>query len=400
MISIPVFYVVLNRIFIHAIDRDLYQQAGEIPLHQNHIRSESDLALWKTLDNDLEIIPADSVKFLAGPFTEQRTVPGKEGKQDFRILQKKIHMLGKAYVVQIKSSLIEKEDLVQTILLIQLSLFFLMLIGAVGINYFINKKVWSPFYNTLFFLKNFDLEKTAIGMPENTPIQEFLQLNHSVHQLAVGVRNAYLSQKEFAENASHELQTPLAVLRSKLELLLQEKSLSQSQSMLIDDMYKVIDQLEILNNNLLFLSKMENSQFAFNERFDIGQVAAEVADELSFMMDAKSQKLTMHHDTNVSKSGNKSLFKVLITNLLRNAIQHSAKGSIISIQITETHTTIANPGEPLNINKESIFNRFTKGENQRGNGLGLAIAQKIATLHHLRLDYAYREGRHEFHISG
>ncbi len=141
-ISIPAFYFVLNRIFIHSIDNDLYQQAIEIPIHQPVIKTERDLNLWRILDNDLEIVKADSIKFHKKPFTQKSKPIGEDEPEDFRILQKRINILGQDYIVQIKSSMIEQEDLIQTILIFQLSLFCLLLLGAVVINYFINKKVW------------------------------------------------------------------------------------------------------------------------------------------------------------------------------------------------------------------------------------------------------------------
>lgn len=398
LISIPISYVALNRVFIEAIDRDLYQQADQIPLHQNHIQSPRDLALWKILDNDLEIFPADSIQFKAAPFTIRRGMAGKRDQQDFRMLQKKVSMLGKEYIIQIKSSLIEKEDLVKTILTIQLSLFFLMLLGAAIINHFINKKVWKPFYSNLAFLKNFNLEHDIVSQPAESTIQEFRQLNHSVHQLATSVRNAYLSQKEFTENASHELQTPLAILKSKLELLLQEKELTQEQSMLIDDMYKVIGQMESLNSSLLLLSRMENNQFTFQEQLIPGDIVAGAAEELQFMTEAKHHTLEMNKPEDFLIPGNKSLFRILVINLLRNAIQHTEPGSVIRILFDRKSIIFTNPGNPLDMEEDKLFNRFTKSGNRKGNGLGLAIARKIAELHHADIGYSYKEGQHMFYL--
>lgn len=396
LISIPVFYVLLNKIFIRAIDHDLYQQAKEIPLHQNSIRSERDLALWKTLDNDLEIVHADSVAWRQGPFTEKAR--NKDGeKEDFRILQKKIRMLGEDYIVRIKSSMIEKEDLVKAILLIQLSMFCLLALGATLINYLINRKVWRPFYEVLFFLENFNLEKTVTGPPGNAGIREFDQLNRSVHQLAVSVSSTYISQKEFTENASHELQTPLAILKFKLELLLQEKGLSGNQSRLIDDMYQVITQLEQLNKNLLLLSRMDNHQFTFEEQFVINRIVAASAEDLHFMAVAKKQEITLEAGPEeIFLRGNPQLFKNLVKNLLRNAILYSGERAVIRITFRNNGFSICNPGGPLEIPPDKLFTRFAKTDNRKGTGLGLAIAQKIAALHHLQLSYRYEAGSHCF----
>lgn len=397
LISIPVFYFVLSKIFIHSIDNDLYKQAIEIPVRQDIIKSERDLQLWRALDHDLEIINADSITFHKEIFTEERVHKSDDDVGGFRVLQKKIHILGKDYIVQIKSSMIEQEDLIQTILIIQLSLFGFLLLGAVIINYLINKKVWQPFYNSLEFLKNFKLENPILEPNENGKIQEFKQLNYSIHQLTISVRNAYLSQKEFTENASHELQTPLSVLKFKLELLLQDQQLSAEQSKLIDDMNRVIAKMERLNKNLLLLSKIENKQFVFNERFEINEAIQETINELQFMADAKTQIIKMNSQIeNISITGNKQLFKTMIKNLLSNAIQYSEKNRLIAIDIYESSIIIKNPGGKISIRKDKLFTRFSKSENVSGNGLGLAIAKSIANVHGIELFYFYKEGENYF----
>lgn len=397
LMSIPVFYFVLNEIFIHSIDNGLHKQAIEIPVHQEIIKSKKDLKLWRALDHDLDIIKADSITFHKEIFTEKSTSNSDDDEGGFRVLQKKIHILGEDYIVQIKSSMIEQEDLIQTILIIQLSLFALLLLGAVCINYLINKKVWQPFYNSLAFLKNFELENPIPEPNENGKIEEFKQLNYSVHQLAVSVRNAYLTQKEFTENASHELQTPLSVLKLKLELLLQDQQLSAEQSKLIDDMYQVIARMEGLNKNLLLLSRIENKQFDFDESFVINTALLETMDELQFMADAKIQHIELNSQVKLlSLKGNKQLFKTMIKNLLRNAIQNSKKNASITITVHKEGILIQNPGTPLSIDKDKLFTRFSKSENVSGNGLGLAIAKSIATLHRIDLFYFYKDGNHYF----
>ncbi|HEY0299111.1 MAG TPA: histidine kinase dimerization/phospho-acceptor domain-containing protein [Arachidicoccus sp.] len=399
-ISVPVFYVVLDKIFIEAIDKDLYQQASEIPAHIVSIKSDRDLALWKTLDNDLEIVSADSITLKAEPFTAEKFRKTRNKKGDFRVLQKKITILDKDYIVQIESSLIEKEDLIKTILFIQLGLFFLLLFGAVIINYFINKKVWKPFYESLVVLKNFDIENADIVRYAKGKIIEFNQLNDSIHQLFIRVRKSYLSQKEFIENASHELQTPLTIIKFKLELLLQEKHLSQSQSLLISDMYKVIEQMEELNSNLLLLSKIENGQFTSMEAVWVVDVTGQVIDELLLIAESKSQKVIANYfEKQGSLQSNKMLLKILVKNLLLNALQYSDSGASIQVFVGKNSLKISNPGKQLGVLQDKLFSRFNKNNSYKGNGLGLSIVKTIADLYHYRVAYEYEGGCHSFVLS-
>ena len=399
--SIPVFYILLNNIFVHSIDRDLRMQASQIPSIVSIIQTPADFLLWKELDNDLDIQPTDSVEFHSKPFTIQRQTSEGADSEDFRILQKKIEIMGRPYVVSIESSLFEKEDLIQTILTIQLGILVLLLLGTVGINYFIHKRIWKPFYDSLAFLKAFNIESDNRQPSQRLRIQEFKELNHSIQQLSIRVRRAYDSQKEFIENASHELQTPLTVLKFKLELLLQQQDLTNEQGELIGDMYREIEQMQELNSNLLLLSKIANGQFSNEETVQLQEAIREVTEDLSLLAQSKSQhiqeELTMAAVTLAST--NKTLFKIMVANLLTNAIQYSAPGSTILIRLTHTFLQVKNPGAPFSIPSDKIFKRFVRHNKQKGNGLGLSIVQTIARYHHYRISYDYNNAAHAFTVS-
>jgi len=415
LISIPVFYVLLNDIFVRSIDRDLKMQAAQIPTMVSIIQTPQDLSLWKELDNDLEVLPLDSVQFHEQPFTRQEPLPNHKGMEDFRILQKKLQIMGRPYVVSIRASLFEKEDLIRTILTIQLGILILLLIGTVGINYFVHKRVWKPFYESLDYLRQFNIESDPSPLPTPLKIQEFTQLNHSIEQLSVRVRQTYFSQKEFIENASHELQTPLTVLKFKLELLLQTQDLTSEQGELIGDMYREIEQMQELNSNLLLLSKIENGQFISEEDIDVQGAIMELIDTLSLLAEAKDQQLEFKERTAsrnkplLLKKGNPMLFKIMVANLLTNAIQYSASGATIRLDLTDDSLSIINPGAPLTIPKAKLFTRFVQpGKKIKdktkssihggGNGLGLSIAGRIANYHKnlgMTLDYYYDQVKEE-----
>lgn len=406
VISIPVFYILLYNIFVRSIDRDLRTQASQIPSIVSIIQSPADFQLWKELDNDLEIKPIDKVRFHDGPFTTEKQAIGGMDSEDFRILQKKVEILGQTYVVSIESSLFEKEDLIQTILTIQLGILLLLLIGTVGINYFIHKRIWRPFYDSLAYLKAFNIESNSKEQSRRLKIQEFKELSSSIQQLSVRVRQAYYSQKEFIENASHELQTPLTVLKFKLELFLQEKALTREQGELIGDMYREIEQMQELNSNLLLLSKLENGQFISEETILLANIIRELQEDLLLLAQAKDQQIQSEitaPDLKITKA-NRTLFKIMISNLLTNAIQYSASGSIIKIQLTYAQFSIINQGHPFSIPSDKIFKRFGRYNRKRvsangnSNGLGLSIAQSIARFHHLKIQYHFNEGSHQFSI--
>lgn len=330
---------------------------------------------------------------------KKRLRKDKNKKGNFRILQKQTNILGKNYVIQIESSMIEKEDLIKTILFIQLGLFLFLLLGAVGINYFINKNVLKPFYGSLTFLQQFNLESTIEEPLEMPKIVEFKQLNQSIQQLTTSVRKAYFSQKEFIENASHELQTPLTTLKFKLELLLQEQNLSQNQSLLISDMYKVIEYMDELNKNLLLLSKIENGQFASTEAVNITDVVNEVEEDLSLIIESKSQSIRKTFSAeNIFLNSNKMLLKILVNNLVLNALQYSEVNAIIYISADNNMLKVCNPGKPINLSTDKIFSRFNKKFFGKGSGLGLSIVKTISELYNYKVSYEYSSGNHIFKL--
>jgi signal transduction histidine kinase len=383
VISIPVFYFSLNSIFNKSIDKYLHYEADAMPAIINTIQSERELQLWRTLDKDLDILPADSTTFSDQPFNTD----------NFRILQKKVDVLGKSYVVSIRSSLVEKDDLIRAILFIQLGILFVLLAGAVIINYLINRKVWTPFYESLDFIKRFNVEHFMVKDPGRIYIREFDQLNQSVNALLARLNRSYYSQKEFLENVSHELKTPLTILKFKLELLLQDQQLTQEQSLLVADMHKELGQMQELNNNLLLLSKIENRQFETDETVDIIYIVKDVLEELSLLAESKLQTFAEQYaGERLLLRSNTFLLKILVRNLLVNAIRYSETGAMIQVVVLNDRLDISNPGEEMDMAVDTLF-----GSRSR-NGLGLAIVKNIADYNRYTITYAHTGHTHTFSL--
>lgn len=385
LISVPIFYVALSSVFVRSIDKYLAQEADGIPVAIQGIQSERDLELWRSLDNDLTIVSADSIRFSAAPFNVGH----------YRVLQKRVVIRGRPYVVSIKTSLYEKEELISTILYIQLGILFLLLGGAVIIKYLINKRVWRPFYDCLQFIQEFEVERYELKEPSPVYIREFEQLNQSVHALLKKLHRSYYSQKEFLENVSHELKTPVAILKFKLELLLQEQELTDEQGILIADMNREIGQMQELNNNLLLLSKIDNGQFDTHERFDIIHEIKDVVEELSFLASSKMQRIVEYYACEeVELACNRMLMKVLVRNLLVNAVRYTDKGAEIQFFVFKDRLLVMNPGKPLKVPVNALFERF----NSARNGLGLAIVKNIADYSGYAVTYEYIDEQHVFYV--
>nr|WP_294895468.1 HAMP domain-containing sensor histidine kinase [uncultured Pedobacter sp.] len=398
VLSIPTFYFVVNSLFLKATDQTLENQADLIPNYVREVKTPADLALWKKLDGDVEISIFDKNNFKSEPFTVEVVNPKTNVIQDYRYLQKQIEIFGIKHTITFKVSLVEKEDLIKSIVIVQTSLLMLIFLGFFIINRNINSKIWKPFHSILHFLKNYQVDHKEDLATEILEIDEFNDLNIDIKNLIQRTETAYRLQKEFTENAAHELQTPVAIIKSKLDLLLQEKELSNSQSMLIDQIYYVLQKLSDLNKNLLFLSKIENQQFEFEDRIDAVKTVSLVIENLNFFAEAKYQQLLFPKPQPKFFEGNKALFDQLVQNLMINALQYSPKGSIVNVLLTNDALTFVNEGPELDFSEAKLFSRFSKTieKDQKGNGLGLAICKKIALVHGFDINYQYINAKHHF----
>ncbi len=400
VLSIPISYLLLNFLFLKTIDQKLENRASSVKSLSREIQTPEDLDLWKKVDKDIQISHFNPSAFREDFFDAERNNPETNEIESYRSLQKQAEILGIKHSVTFQSSLKEKNRILATVLIVQVFLLVLLLIGFILIHKQVMKKTWLPFHTILGFLKHYEFTKEKEFPVESFEIDEFNDLKSEIENVIQRGNTAYRLQKEFTENAAHELQTPVAIIKSKLDLLLQEENLSGSQSALIDQIYYVLQKLSDLNKNLLFLSKIENQQFEFEDEIDVIKTIDSTVDNLSFFAEAKYQQLIFPRPQQKELIGNQALFDQLIQNLLINAIQYSPKGSLINIVLDADSLEIINEGPRMAFDEEKLFSRFSKTieKNQKGNGLGLAICKKIVDVHQLNIRYEYLNSKHHFII--
>jgi signal transduction histidine kinase len=319
-----------------------------------------------------------------------------QNEQDFepvRLLRTMFLHNGKYYQMQVITSMVEEDDLVSELFYALLWLYFGLIATILVVNNFLLKRIWRPFYHLLKQLKSFRLEKPSIQVAK-TNIDEFRLLNEAVKKMLESNINSYKSQKHFIENASHELQTPLAISINKLEALAELGGLTNEQSRLLGSVLDNLERLTRLNRSLLLLSRIENRQFASVDSVDINDIVKKVLDDFEDQFSFSQISCTLKEFERIVVNMNPDLASILITNLIKNAIVHNQAGGTVDVQIHKTDLILINTGKDGALNEANLFTRFGKEKQSSTSiGLGLSIVKTIADLYHFDIKYTYN-GRH------
>lgn len=272
---------------------------------------------------------------------------------------------------------------------------FLILLVIVGVtNIIISRRILSPFHRTLKAIQHFSLKKgEEITLPK-TRTKEFQQLNFFLKKMTGKAQADYRALKEFTENASHELQTPLAIIRGKLELLL-ESPLNEEQGNKILSALNSIEKLSKINHSLTLLNKLENQEFFPAEPVNFSEHVHNILDDLSELIEMKSIALEKEIARDVQVLIHPSLADILVMNILSNAIRHNLHNGLIRIRLTSEGLVVENTGAAPEVPLQQIFERFRRtSQNDDSVGLGLAIVKQICQVSNLKVTYAYAENRH------
>ena len=294
---------------------------------------------------------------------------------------------------------IEKLDLLRAILGWIIFLYVLLLLIILSINIWVFRKNIKPLYVLLKWLDSSQLGKKNEPLENTTKITEFRKLNAATMAFAERGEKLFEQQKTFIGNASHEMQTPLAICRNRLEMLMEDETLTEHQLNELIKTHQTLENLTRMNRSLLLLCKIENGQFADTRSVCLNDILAHYLDDYKEVYAYRNITVTVTTDSSFCVEMNDSLVSVLVTNLLKNSFVHNIDGGFIYIKITANTFEISNTGEkPLD--RERIFERFYQGQKKEGStGLGLALVDSICKANHLKIDYTYVENRHIFTIS-
>lgn len=404
--SIPVYYLVVDFIWLDELDEHNHIVKERIEYSFNHAQIEENelnslLKNWGKLQPSTTLTPSDlSVPKPDSTYTitKQNTYVEHNEIDRFRVLSSYISINGKLYHLQIETNIEEADETMLAIAIVTLLFFALLVIGFIFLNRRIAKQIWQPFRNTLKKLKSFDLTTQRAVSFDKTNIEEFEELNQSLQKLIDKNISVYSQQKTFIENASHELQTPLAVLKSKLDLLLQNKNITSEQAELLTAIDLPLSRITRINKNLLLLAKIENKQFAEVENIELTEVINETLELLSDYTTLKQISVDENFSEKLFLSCNKTLLEILVNNLLINAIVHNTEQGKIQISFSNKTLTISNTGKTA-LSNEKLFERFTISSSETANsGLGLAIVKEICNRYNWYIHYTFENNLHSFSV--
>jgi len=309
-------------------------------------------------------------------------------EEPYRKIESVFIYKGAYYKLTVIALLLNSEELLFAIFVTIVIFSVLLIILSVTINKYLLGKLWAPFYRNLDRIRQYRMEKETELVVEHSNIVEFEEINRSVEELVKNNLAVYQNQKQFTENASHEIQTPLAIVRNKLDLLMESPALTDEQANLIEAITDNLERLSLLNKSLLLLSKIENDQFPELRRIDVGILVKKYCDDLEDLLEYKKLTLYFEEDEPAMVSMSPELAHILLSNLVRNAINHNTIGGYIKIFVTRESLTIENTGKVLEVAPELMFERFRKSGDSKGSyGLGLSIVASICKLYRFTISY-------------
>ncbi len=397
VVSSLIFYFLFMILLIRDVDDNLMIEKREIEVF---VAKNSHLPDMPSVnDQRFEFVEteAQNEKTSFRTFLAYDTTEKEDG--NFREISFGINVSGKKYNIRVIKSLEATDDLLRSVLWIVIPAILLILTLSLLINRIILKKLWKPFYETLQQVKLFSITKNKPLKLRPAKVEEFTLLNNTLVSATARAREDYLLLKEFTENASHEMQTPLASIRSKLDMLIQDEHLSEAQSVRLQAVYESIQKLSHLNQSLLLLTKIDNQQFAKSEPVKLYQKITQKAEEFAELWDnAKISIELLLEDAVVEMS--EPLAEIMLNNLISNATIHNMSGGKIRIHLTRDQLTIFNTSLDPALKKDELFSRYyLKSKNSGQNGLGLSIIRKICDASGFEIRYQYQDNMHAFIIN-
>jgi signal transduction histidine kinase len=319
----------------------------------------------------------------------------EKSEEPVRMLKTVFAQHGRYFQLQVITSMVEEDDLIKQLLYSLLWLYAGLVISLLILNNYILRRIWKPFHHLLAELKRYRLDKPREVKPVPSKVEEFNMLNDTVQKLLDRNKEIFNSQKRFIEDASHELQTPLAIGISKLETLAETPNLSEEQLKILSSALDNLERLTRLNRSLLLLSKIENNQFLELSEVNFNSRARKTLDDFKDLSDFYSLETTIVDEGSCIVQMNEDLALILLSNLVKNAIIHNKQNGFVRIHLSKNKMEVKNTAAAGALDGNKIFDRFhSQNSSAASTGIGLALVKAIAQLYHFEVIYSFKNDHH------
>jgi signal transduction histidine kinase len=390
-----IYFFAINYIAKSQLDSNLVEEIDGI---KNYIKLNHQLPKQVDFDEDLVIFKQTADTSFTRKFFDTIYVNPKEKKLEAgRAISCIITLDNTNFLTTLILSREDTEYLVQIIGIITLVLTIGLLVVLFLTNRYMLNDLWKPFYRTLAELRSFNISDNKSLEFKSTNVDEFNELNETVKGMSFKVKRDFQNLKQFTENASHEMQTPLAIITAKLDTLIQDDILKSAQYDQINDIYAATNKLSRLNQSLLLLVKIENNLINDVEPLQLDVLIEEKVQQFHEL--CLSRRITVVADLKRKEIiASKFLTDILLNNLFSNAIKHNTHGGKINIVLHNKKIIFNNSGSTQALDRERIFERFIKGQKSEGTGLGLALVKNICNLNGWNIVYNFSNSSHSFEI--
>jgi signal transduction histidine kinase len=388
------FYIALNYVLISQLDRSLRVEEQEILSFVN--KNDSFPEIHDTRHQWIEKKKVKTAIEQTTPYSTVAFNPLIRLAEPVRQYRFNVLVGEQRYVATVSQSKTETEELLKLIIPIILGMIGLLMI----LNYLIGRKmmnrIWEPFYISIKHIDEYKVGSGNIVQLPKVGIDEINLLNEQLNNMTTRIYNDYISLKRFTENASHEMQTPLAVIRSRVDALLQDEQMSENAINELSVIENTVLKLSRMQQSLLLLTKLENRQFSEQGEIQLSVVMQHCISFFAEIYDAAGITVIQQ----ISGGFNCKypyLADILVSNLFKNAIRYTPCGGIITIKMDEVKFSISNTASAGSLDQSLVFQRFyTASNSEDSTGLGLAIAKEICDTLGWTISYTYQNAEHCF----
>ncbi|MDJ1506875.1 HAMP domain-containing sensor histidine kinase [Xanthocytophaga agilis] len=393
------FYFQIRSAIYHTVDEYLDNRKFEIIRETTHNPALLNMHSGRKTDFELKPVSNQEAASIKDKHSDTQVFePLEQELEPYRKLETTFSYANQPYKLTIFSSLTDSRRLLSILLRAVIVLFITLMVILLIMNRLVLQRVWRPFHTTLQKIHSYRLDSDASIVFEDTHIREFSELHEALSQWMLKAYRTYQQQKQFTENASHELQTPLAIARNQIELLTEDPLLSTSQADLLQVVEQNLSRMSRLNKTLLLLAKIDNKQFPITETVDVASLTRRLLEELWEVVTYKELTTQVDVSGAMIVTMNPDLAEIFFGNLIRNAIFHNIRQGYLNISVTNHQFKIENSGNAYHQDPIQLFERFAKGSETTSSGLGLSLVQSIGKLYGFTIQYTVRGTTHQIDV--